>query len=422
MTLKEAPPENAAAPQKIEAAPRKTPGRTRSIGLILLCQVLTMSVWFASTAALPSIATLESISGARMAAMTSALQVGFVVGALLSAFLNLADRFDPRNLFTACATAAAALTAVLLVVSPAGNEALILRALTGIALAGIYPVGMRMVASWAIKDLGKLVGLLVGALTVGSALPHLLTIGEGWNWKLVYAVSASAALLAALLVRFVKMGPTFTRAPAFNPRVMKAALAKRPVRLANLGYLGHMWELYAMWAWIGLFFRASLDARGVEQPGLAPAATFLVIAAGALGSLLGGRLADRFGRTAITIWSMAISGACALTVGWLFGGPPLLIFAVAVVWGISIIADSAQFSAAVVELSPPESVGTMLTTQICMGFTITFITIQSMDFVVSHLGWGIGFSMLAVGPLLGCLAMWFLRRDPASDMLAGGKK
>jgi MFS family permease len=189
-----------------------------------------------------------------------------------------------------------------------------------------------------------------------------------------------------------------------------------------MGYLGHMWELYAMWAWIGLFFRASLDARGVEQPGLAPAATFLVIAAGALGALIGGRLADRFGRTAVTIYSMAISGACALTVGWLFGGPPLLILIVAMVWGVSIIADSAQFSACVVELSPPESVGTMLTIQICMGFALTLVTIQSMGFVVNHLGWGIGFSMLALGPLFGCLAMWLLRRDPSSSLLAGGRK
>jgi MFS family permease len=281
---------------------------------------------------------------------------------------------------------------------------------------------MRMVASWATSDLGKLVGLLVGALTVGSALPHLLTIGEAWDWKIVYAVSSIAALSAAFMIRFVKLGPAFTKAQRFDPHVAKAAWLKRPVRLANLGYLGHMWELYAMWAWIGLFFRASFDAHGVDQPGLAPAATFLVIAAGALGAMIGGRLADRFGRTAVTIWSMAISGACALSVGWLFGGPPLLILAVAVVWGISIIADSAQFSACVVELSPPESVGTMLTIQICVGFALTLVTIQSMGFVVGQLGWGIGFSMLALGPLFGCLAMWRLRRDAASNLLAGGRK
>ncbi|WP_051423052.1 MFS transporter [Arthrobacter sp. MA-N2] len=397
-------------------------GRTRSIRLILLCQVLTLAVWFASTAALPSIAVLESISETQMALMTSVLQVGFVIGALVSAFLNVADRFDPRNLFAVSAIVAALTTAALLVVSPVGTEALVLRALTGISLAGIYPVGMRMVASWATNDLGKLVGLLVGALTIGSALPHLFTIGEAWDWKLVYAVSSIAALSAAGLVKLVKLGPAFTRAQKFDPNIAKAAWLQRPVRLANLGYLGHMWELYAMWAWIGLFFRASLDARGINQPGLAPAATFIVIAAGALGAMIGGRLADRFGRTAVTIYSMAISGACALTVGWLFGGPPLLILFVAVIWGISIIADSAQFSACVVELSPPESVGTMLTIQICMGFAVTLVTIQSMGFVVNHLGWGIGFSMLAIGPLFGCLAMWLLRRDPASHLLAGGRK
>jgi MFS family permease len=354
--------------------------------------------------------------------MTSVLQVGFVLGALLSALLNLADRFDPRTFFAISAGVAATTTAALLVVSPVGTEALILRALTGISLAGIYPVGMRMVASWASNDLGKLVGLLVGALTVGSALPHLLTVGEAWDWKIVYAVSSIAALSAAVMVKFVTLGPAFTKAQRFDPRVARAAWRKRPVRLANLGYLGHMWELYAMWAWIGLFFRASFDTQGVDRPGLAPAATFLVIAAGAIGALIGGRLADRFGRTAVTIWSMAISGTCALSVGWLFGGPPLLILAVAVVWGISIIADSAQFSACVVELSPPETVGTMLTIQICVGFALTLVTIQSMGFLVDHFGWGIGFSVLALGPLFGCLAMWMLRRDPASSLLAGGRK
>jgi MFS family permease len=357
-----------------------------------------------------------------MAAMTSVVQVGFVIGALLSAFLNLADRFDPRTFFGVSAAVAAVTTAALLLVPPAGAEAMILRTITGISLAGIYPVGMRMVASWATNDLGKLVGLLVGALTVGSALPHLLTIGEAWDWKLVYAVSSSAALLAAILVKMVKLGPAFRPGQQFNPHTAKAAWQKRPVRLANLGYLGHMWELYAMWAWIGVFFHASLDARGVHQAGLASAATFLVVAVGALGALFGGRLADRFGRTAVTICSMGVSGACALTEGWLFGGPPILILVVAVVWGVSIIADSAQFSACVVELSPAESVGTMLTIQICMGFALTLVTIQSMGFVVSLLGWGIGFSMLALGPLFGCIAMWLLRRDPASSLLAGGRK
>ena len=213
--------------------PLEVRGRTRSIRLILLCQVLTLAVWFASTAALPSIAVLEPISETQMALMTSVLQVGFVIGALLSAFLNVADRFDPRNLFAASAAVAAVTTAALLVVSPVGTEALILRALTGVALAGIYPVGMRMVASWATNDLGKLVGLLVGALTIGSALPHLFTIGDAWDWKLVYAASSIAALSAACLVKFAKLGPAFKRAQRFDPNIAKAAWLKRPVRLGQ---------------------------------------------------------------------------------------------------------------------------------------------------------------------------------------------
>lgn len=393
----------------------------RSVGLILGCQVLGLAVWFASTAALPSIAEAEHISRARFAAMTSMIQVGFVIGTVMSAALGLADRIDPRRFFRIAALLGALSTVALVLVSPVGPVALGLRLVTGITLAGVYPVGMRMVASWAKNDTGTLIGLLVGALTLGSASPHLVTVSAEVDWRGVYVVAALAAVVAALAIGLSELGPAYARAPRFDLQAVTQAWRSRPIRLANLGYLDHMWELYAMWACIGAFLAASFEASG-HTAAAAPLCTFAVIATGGLGAFFGGRLADRFGRTAVTIGAMAASGTCALCLGWMYAAPPVAVMGVALLWGITVIADSAQFSASIVELSPPHAVGTMLTVQTCAGFALTLVTIQSLGVVVDHVGWGPAFSLLAVGPLLGCVAMARLRLDPASRQLAGGRR
>lgn len=398
-------------------------GKLRSVALLLACQVLAMCVWFSSAAVLPQIKSSMELSGFRTAALTSAVQVGFVLGTLVSAILRLPDRVDPRRVFALSALAAGVCTAALVLIAPAGDLALLLRLMTGISLAGVYPIGMRIAATWASGDLGWLVGLLVAALTLGSATPHLVAAVGLPDWRWIYLVVAAAACVSAGLITRTELGPAHPARGKLSIAAVSQAWRVRPLLLANLGYLGHMWELYAMWAWLGLFLTASFKAADVANPlTLASIATFAVIASGAIGAAIGGLCADRVGRTITTIVAMAASACCALTMGWLYGGPPAVIVVVGLVWGITVIADSAQFSASIVELSDASTVGTMLTLQTSAGFLLTLVSIQLTGPVVDALGWAGGFSMLAVGPALGCWAMASLRRHPAARALAGGRR
>jgi MFS family permease len=300
----------------------------------------------------------------------------------------------------------------------------VLRFLTGMCMAGVYPVGMRLAATWARGDLGLLIGLLVGALTFGSASPHLLAaLTNGADWRMVYAVAAACSALSGLAILRCGVGPSIRRAAGLDLRKFTQAWRQPAVRLANLGYLGHMWELYAMWAWLAVFLQASFRASGRADPAHAASLlTFAAVAAGALGAWGGGALADRIGRTAVTIAAMAGSAACALVMGWLFGGPEWLVIVVAIAWGVTVIADSAQFSASVAELSEPSSVGTLLTIQTCAGFLLTLASIHLVPHVVDLAGWRGAFTMLAIGPLLGCVAMARLRNRPEARQLAGGRR
>ena len=291
-------------------------------------------------------------------------------------------------------------------------------------MAGVYPVGMKLASTWAKGDMGLMVGILVGALTLGSAAPHLFNALGGIHWRIPLVVSSLSALAAAVLIGFTGIGPNRRPAPRFDPTAALSAWRDVPLRLANLGYLGHMWELYAMWAWIGVFFNASFALRLAPDaaPVAAKLAAFATIAAGAIGSIGAGVLADRLGRTTLTIAAMAISGSCAATIGFLFGGNPIWLVVVGLVWGISIVADSAQFSASVAELADPARVGTMLTVQTALGFTLTLITIHLMPYLIDALGWRYAFVPLAIGPAAGIWAMARLRVDPRSIALAGGRR
>jgi len=402
-----------------------------TIGALALAELLAMSLWFSASAVVPQLTQEWHLTDGQVSWITMSVQIGFVVGALLSAILNLADRVPAQRLFAISAVVGALANGLIPLVTPLGQAtvpvAITLRFITGVTLAGAYPPGMKLVATWTQKDRGLGIGILVGALTLGSALPHLLNaltlVGDGGMppWRPVLLIASGLALIGSLIVwLYVKPGPHLGQAAPFNWRYALRGLQHRPTRLANFGYLGHMWELYAMWAWVPIFLLASYEHAGWD-PQVARLAGFGVIAIGSVGSVLAGAFADRIGRTRVTTISLIISGISALIVGFFFANP-LILTILCLIWGFAAVADSAQFSTAVSELSDARYVGTSLTIQTSMGFLLTLFTIRMVPPIVEWIGWQPAFALLALGPLFGIWSMMSLRRLPESEQMASGNR
>jgi len=381
--------------------------KATSIAILVLTQIAVLSLWFTSSAVLPDMLREVAVAPRNQALLASGVQAGFVIGALFSAILGLADRLDPRRLFAACALLAAGANAGLLIVPIGGAEAIALRCLTGLFIAGVYPVGMKIAVGWGTTDRGLLVGLLVGALTVGSAAPHLLAFLGGADWRLTVAIVSGLAAAGGAFIFFVGLGPHHAHAQAFNPRAILVAWTNRRIRYTFFGYLGHMWELYAMWAWVGAATAAAYGATlsPSDATSLAKLTAFLAIGLGGLACVPAGAVADRIGKAELTIIAMAISGTSALAAALTFGGPAWITFIVVVVWGMSIVPDSAQFSALVADNGPPELAGSLMTLQVALGFTLTTATVQATPVLAHAFGWPLVLGVMALGPAFGIFSM-----------------
>ncbi|MFL7870408.1 MAG: MFS transporter [Anaerolineales bacterium] len=395
----------------------------RTIILLSLSVLFSMGVYFSASAVVPALTNLWALDDSGRAWLTMSVQLGFVIGAVLSALTNLSDILPAPRLMAVSAFLAGLSTALIGLIATNFPVALILRLLTGIFLVGVYPVGMRIIATWTKEDRGLGIGLMVGALTIGSASPHIVNaLGGVGDWKMViYSAAGLAALGGLIALAFIKEGPYRTSTPKFNWKYAGEVMRNRELVLANVGYLGHMWELFAMWAWIQVFLTASFSLVGLNEV-WASAVAFAVIGIGGLGSIAAGQLADRFGRTTLTIVSLVTSGVCSIIVGLLFGGNPIPLVILCLIWGFAIVADSAQFSAAVSELCQKEYTGTALTLQTSLGFLLTLVTIRLVPTLEGYFGWNWAFAFLALGPIVGIWAMYALRRSPEAVKLAGGNR
>ncbi|MGF1467918.1 MAG: nitrate/nitrite transporter [Sandaracinaceae bacterium] len=375
--------------------------------------LLAVSVWFTATAATPALAEAWGLSRAAAALLTTSTQLGFILGTLLYALANLADLFDARRVFFLSALLAALFNALFALLPVGLGGALALRVLTGITLAGVYPVGMKILAGWFAEGLGLRLGVMVGALTLGTALPYLLrAVGASFDWRVPVLIASGLAVVGGgLVVAVVRRGPHEGASPALDAAMLVNCFREREFRLAALGYFGHMWELYAFWAMTAAWLGAAAAARGRVDAPVAMLA-FLVIGIGAVGSAAGGWLSARVGERRVALAALGVSGLLCAFSPLAFDLPWAALLAYVALWGVAVIADSAQFSALSARYAPPGYVGTALTIQNGIGFALTIVTIQAVPVLAEAAGWRWALAVLAPGPALGVLATLALPDGP----------
>jgi len=389
-------------------------GQRYELFLLAGALVLSMSTWFSTAAVLGQLRNDWDLSTTQASWLTIVVQLGFVAGAMISAFTNLADRIPPLRLVLLGSIGAGAANAIV-AAADGFTVGLVARFATGAFLAAVYPPALKAMSSWYRTGRGYALGVMIGALTIGSALPHLINGIGGVDWRVALLIASGLTLGGGLVAdRLCSPGPYSVAAAKFDPSQLGIIVRNRQFRLASAGYFGHMWELYAMWAWIAAFYGDAFDSRRT-----ASFVAFAVIAIGAAGSVHAGRMSDRRTRTEAAALAMRWSASVAVVIGFLVDAPASIVLGVGLVWGFWVVADSAQFSTIVTEVVDARYVGTALTVQLATGFMLTVFTIFLVPVVRDAHGWGWAFLLLAPGPLLGAWAMRVLqlgpRRQPTSQ-------
>ncbi|WP_397539057.1 MFS transporter [Rummeliibacillus pycnus] len=388
-------------------------GSWRALVWIGLSELFALSLWYSASVIAPELISIWNLSSNSEAWLSASVPIGFVIGALVSSYFGVADHFNPRKVLAISAFLGALLNALLILVE-SGFFGILLRILTGITLAGVYPIAVKILSQWFPKKRGLAIGILIAALTLGSSLPHFVVMFfSSLSWKFVIICSSVLALLSAIIVTYIlEDAPATSQNLPFSFKLIKKVVMNKPVMLANYGYFGHMWELYGMWTWLPAFLTASFLIHSLETPQwfIALSSFISIGIAGGIGCVVGGLISDKIGRANLTIISMFISAICSILIGFTFGQSFWLTLIISIIWGMSVISDSAQFSAAVSEIAEVEYVGTALTFQMCIGFLVTIFSINLIPIIQRIIGWEWVFTILAIGPVLGIGFMIKYRR------------